>query len=318
MNTPPRAAPRAATGWTLPQAPVNLMRNFTLENIRRAIEGGRDINKQDDDGSTLLMEAVARGKDDIVGYLLDNGADVNIQDENGETALWYYRNAMYKAEDLEKIVQMLLETGTWFLPNINGKMVIDMAEDLYNEAALEQARRDNNSPYSDISYGYGNNSPNFGALTAARVAAANLAWRASVGLPASEGEYPPAMRRAKNIRDLIKLYTDQFVRQVKLGSIAASANTDATIIVDVRMSVYQLKKYIQYIFNIDFKFELVYPSFHLAGKKTMDDDRTLADYGIRNGIRLILSPRVESGRRIGGTRRVRRRNKKTRSRSRRN
>ena len=79
MSTPPRTTPvaaagRSATGWRLPEAPVNLMRSFTLETVRRAIENGRDINEQDtDQGSTLLMEAVARGKEDVVGFLLDEG-----------------------------------------------------------------------------------------------------------------------------------------------------------------------------------------------------------------------------------------------------
>ncbi len=61
-STPPPAAGRSAAGWRLPEAPVNLMRSFTLETVQRAIENGRDINEQDDyQGSTLLMEAVARG-----------------------------------------------------------------------------------------------------------------------------------------------------------------------------------------------------------------------------------------------------------------
>ena len=348
-STPPRAAGRSAAGWTLPQAPINLMRNFTLENIRRAIEGGLDINKQDDDGSTLLMEAVARGKEEIVGYLLDNGADINIQDENSETALWYYKDAMYKTDDPEKIVQMLLEAGAWFLPNVNGKMVIDMAEDLYDELASELAYRNAyNSPYSHGSnnrYEYRNNSLTLGRIqreiteeNRAREQAeqkemanrylakekaennANAAWRASVGLPPSEREgtreYPPTTRRAKNIRDLIRLYISQFVREIKLGSIAAGANKDSTIFVDLRMPVYELKKIIEYFFQYNTKFDLVYPGFHLPGKKVMDDDRVLSDYGIRNGSRLIISLRIQSGYR-GGTRRSKRRSqqrKKTRSR----
>ena len=145
---------------------------------------------------------------------------------------------------------------------------------------------------------------------------ANTAWRASVGLPPSEREgtrqYPfNETRRAKNIRDLIRLYISQFVREIKLGSIAASPNKDKTIFVDIRMPVYELKKIIQYFFQYEVKFDLVYPAFHLAGKKTLDDDRALSDYGIRNGSRLIVSLRVQSGYR-GGTRRSKRKGRKTR------
>jgi len=345
MNTPPRAAGRSATGWTpnVPQAPVNLMRSFTLETVRRAIDSGRDINEQDDDGATLLMEAVARGKEDVVEFLLDNGADVNIQDADGITALAYYRSAIHKDGNPEKIVQMILEAGALFLPDNNGQMINVMSENLYDELASELAyRNEYNSPSSYRSYEnqYGNSSPTLGRIRremteenrareraeqqaianryAAKVKAennANAAWRTSVGLPPSEREatreYPPSTRRAKNIRDLIRLYISQFVREIKLGSMSASANNDKTIYVDTRMTVYELKKIIQYFFQYDVKFELVYPGFHLAGKKTLDDDRVLSDYGVRNGSRLIIALKIQSGYR-GGTRRSKRRNKKTR------
>ena len=137
-STPPRAAGRSAAGWRLPEAPVNLMRSFTLETVQRAIENGRDINEQDaDQGSTLLMEAVARGKEDVVGYLLDNGADVNIQDHDGVTALGYYKDAIHKDGNLEKIVQMILEVGAWFLPDNEGQMINVISENLYDELSSD-------------------------------------------------------------------------------------------------------------------------------------------------------------------------------------
>jgi uncharacterized ubiquitin-like protein YukD len=340
-STPPPAAGRSAAGWRLPEAPVNLMRNFSLETVQRAIENGRDINEQDHyQGSTLLMEAVARGKEDVVEFLLDNGADVNIQDHDGVTALGYYKDAIYKEGNLEKIVQMLLEVGALFLPDNNGKMINVMSEDLYDELSSQMAYNASNSPYSFSSNEnqYGNSTPTLGRIRremteenraiqraeqqalknrfAARNKAennANTAWRASVGLPPSEREvareYPPVKRRAKNIRDLIRLYISQFVREIKLGSMSAAS--DKTIFVDVRMSVYELKKIIQYFFQYDVKFDLVYPAFHIAGKKTLDDDRVLSDYGVRNGSRLIISLRIQSGY-SGGTRRSKRKGRKTR------
>jgi uncharacterized ubiquitin-like protein YukD len=340
-STPPPAAGRSAAGWRLPEAPVNLMRNFTLETVQRAIENGRDINEQDHyQGSTLLMEAVARGKEDVVEFLLDNGADVNIQDHDGVTALGYYKDAIYKEGNLEKIVQMLLEVGALFLPDNNGKMINVMSEDLYDELSSQMAYNASNSPYSFSSNEnqYGNSTPTLGRIRremteenraiqraeqqalknrfAARNKAennANTAWRASVGLPPSEREvareYPPVKRRAKNIRDLIRLYISQFVREIKLGSMSAAS--DKTIFVDVRMSVYELKKIIQYFFQYDVKFDLVYPAFHIAGKKTLDDDRVLSNYGVRNGSRLIISLRIQSGY-SGGTRRSKRKGRKTR------
>ena len=275
---------------------------------------------------------------------MTRGADVNIQDHDGVTALGYYKDAIHKDGNLEKIVQMILEVGAWFLPDNEGQMINVMSENLYDELASELAYRNaNNSPYSHGSngYEYGNSTPTLGRIRRemteenramqraeqkeianrylAKVKAennANTAWRASVGLPPSEREvtreYPPTTRRAKNIRDLIRLYISQFVREIKLGSISAAPNKDKTIFVDIRMPVYELKKIIQYFFQYDVKFDLVYPAFHLAGKKTLDDDRTLSDYGVRNGSRLIISLRIQSGYR-GGTRRLKRqRRNKTR------
>jgi len=43
----------------------------------------------------------------------------------------------------------------------------------------------------------------------------------------------------------------------------------------------------------------------------LDDDRVLSDYGVRNGSRLIISLRIQSGY-GGGTRRSKRKGKKTR------
>lgn len=332
-STPPRVVRPVG-----PPPLLNLSRSFTVESIGRFLHNGNDINDQDnEDGSTLLMEAVARGKEDVVGFLLDQGANVNIQDHHGVTALGYYKDAIYKDGNLEKIVQMILEAGAWFLPDNDGHMINVMSENLYDELVSDSRYRNNNSPYS---YGsYGNNSPNVGLFRrtiteeeraeqqemANRYIAkqkaennANVAWRASVGLPPSEREavreYPPTTRRAKNIRDLIRLYVAQNVREVKLGSMSAGANKDKTIFLDLRVPISEIKRLIAYFFQYEFRFDLIYPAFHLAGKKILEDDRVLSDYGIRNGSRLLVVPKVQSGYRLGGTRRSKRKGKKTRSR----
>ena len=123
--------------------------------------------------------------------------------------------------------------------------------------------------------------------------------------------YTPTMFLPSNKVTKWKTLHEESLEEIKLGSMSAAPNKDKKIFVDVRMSVYELKKIIQYFFQYDVKFDLVYPAFHLAGKKTLDDDRALSDYGLRNGSRLIISLRIQSGYR-GGTRRSKRKGRKTR------
>jgi len=328
MSTPPPAAGRSAAGWTLPKVPVNLMRNFTLENVTRAIEEGRDINEVDpEDGMTLLMEAVSRGKEDIVEYLVNQGADLNIFDHGGHTALLYYENAIFKEGNPEKIVQMLLRAGALLLPNNDGIMPLSVAIDDYEKRAEEFQRYlyNSNSDNSDYHPSYrhasgpgriiSNVERNYQAKINAEKAALG-AWRAAAGLSPLPSdaiewkEHPRILLRYRNIRDLIQRHTDRNVISIKLSSIL-SAQPVGEMQVDINTPVYILKPIIVFFFRFDFKFDLLVPSF---GNRIMDDERAVSDYGIRNGGRLIISPRIRSGfLGMGGTRRSKRqRRNKTR------
>ena len=48
---------------------------------------GVDVNTRDEDGKTLLHQAVGRGHLDVVELLLRNGADANAKDDSGKTPL---------------------------------------------------------------------------------------------------------------------------------------------------------------------------------------------------------------------------------------
>ncbi len=55
--------------------------------LKQNLESDIDVNAQDDDGFTALMEASAQGNLELITFLVNNGANVNIQSSDGVTAL---------------------------------------------------------------------------------------------------------------------------------------------------------------------------------------------------------------------------------------
>jgi ankyrin repeat protein len=51
------------------------------------LKRGADVNSQDNDGWTALMEAAAKGRADVVRTLLAHGADAQVKNKKGWTAL---------------------------------------------------------------------------------------------------------------------------------------------------------------------------------------------------------------------------------------
>jgi ankyrin repeat protein len=51
------------------------------------IERGADVNLQDSDGNTALMEAVLMDSEAVVRKLLESGADKTLKNSNGRSAL---------------------------------------------------------------------------------------------------------------------------------------------------------------------------------------------------------------------------------------
>ena len=50
------------------------------------IEGGADVNIQNNDGSTALHSAAFMGRIEIVKLLVNNGADLSLRNNTGSTA----------------------------------------------------------------------------------------------------------------------------------------------------------------------------------------------------------------------------------------
>jgi ankyrin repeat protein len=78
-----------------------------LRVVRRLLQAGAELNsREDESGSTPLMEALRYGRVELVRVLLDAGADIHRQKDNGVTPLMMAS----QTGDIEA-VQLLLEAG---------------------------------------------------------------------------------------------------------------------------------------------------------------------------------------------------------------
>lgn len=73
-----------------------------IDEARRLIQEGADLEARDKYGWTALIIAAYWGRKEIVKMLLDAGADVNVVDKDGFTALHYAASGGYK-----EVVEML-------------------------------------------------------------------------------------------------------------------------------------------------------------------------------------------------------------------
>lgn len=80
-----------------------LTKNIDL--LSRMLSSGWDVNIQDEDGRTALMEAVIENRAEIVRLLIQHGAEVNIRDYLGETSALHFAAQNNSAE----LVEILLE-----------------------------------------------------------------------------------------------------------------------------------------------------------------------------------------------------------------
>lgn len=87
----------------LPDMPV------TYEAIKKLIEGGANINAQDQDGKTALILAFERGLDDVraIQLLLDKGINLTLKDNLGKTYMDYLPKAH---RDVQSYIQSRFES----------------------------------------------------------------------------------------------------------------------------------------------------------------------------------------------------------------
>ena len=63
------------------------IKNGDIEEVKKAIEAGSNVNAKDEFGSTPLESAVYDGHKEIAAILIANGANPNAKDEDGATPL---------------------------------------------------------------------------------------------------------------------------------------------------------------------------------------------------------------------------------------
>ena len=95
LSSDPASTPSAANGRTLtPQEQQKLNKQLLraayfgqLDNVKKAIDGGADVNGADDDGKTALIWTSMYGMMSVSEFLNSKGADVNARCNNGRSAL---------------------------------------------------------------------------------------------------------------------------------------------------------------------------------------------------------------------------------------
>lgn len=85
---------------------VSAAESGNLDEVKRLVETGAQLNAQDDRGRTALMAATHGNHPEVLEYLLGKGADVNIRDERSDNPLLYAG-----AEGLLEIVKLCIAAG---------------------------------------------------------------------------------------------------------------------------------------------------------------------------------------------------------------
>lgn len=91
--------------------------NKDIVSLNQVLNSGYNVNDQDEDGRTALMEAIIEGDKEIVKLLLEHGADVNRQDYIAEISALHFavQNSSYE------LVKLLLDNHAEIeIEDVNG------------------------------------------------------------------------------------------------------------------------------------------------------------------------------------------------------
>jgi ankyrin repeat protein len=83
------------------------VQNDDLDEVRRLIAAGEDVNRAEDDDSTPIFTAVTHGNLEMVRMLIDFGAKVNVRNDEKQTPLM-----MIDDDASLELVQLLLKNGS--------------------------------------------------------------------------------------------------------------------------------------------------------------------------------------------------------------
>ncbi|HXL01820.1 MAG TPA: ankyrin repeat domain-containing protein [Candidatus Atribacteria bacterium] len=87
---------------------TELVKTGSLEEVKKAIEAGANVNARDENGMTPLMHAAGANQNpEVIKVLLEAGAEVNARDEDGWTPLM--QAACFNQNP--EVIKVLLEAG---------------------------------------------------------------------------------------------------------------------------------------------------------------------------------------------------------------
>ncbi len=112
------------------------------------VRRGANINVQDQEGNTSLMNLVQNGQPfQTVQILLDHGADVNIQNKEEETPL--FAAVRRTDEDAEYIVKLLIDAGAQGgIYNKKGKKAVEYAPEERKKFIFESLSKREQEKYT--------------------------------------------------------------------------------------------------------------------------------------------------------------------------
>lgn len=102
----PTQGPLPAPPKTAKKKPADPEAEARIQQLRKLIDEGMDVNGADEEGRTALMIAAFDGHSDVVQLLLDKGAEVDHLDAQGRSALMYAASGPFP-----ETVDLLLRWG---------------------------------------------------------------------------------------------------------------------------------------------------------------------------------------------------------------
>jgi ankyrin repeat protein len=106
-----------------------------LDDAKKAIENGADVNRQID-GIPLLHYAALRGDAEELKLLIDGGAEIDARDFDGRTALMWSA-WLGQGDGQQKIMDQLIASGADVnASDSRGKRILDWAVQFLNRAAV--------------------------------------------------------------------------------------------------------------------------------------------------------------------------------------